>query len=213
MSHKAKRRLKPEERREQILDTAMKLFAQKGFDRTTIDDIADACGIAPGLVYHYFDSKTAILQAILERHSFLPVLAKMLREPPAETLEGALTAIAYAFWQMLEEKREFALMLHGEMHRNSEVARLVSKMVRTGVQLLSDYLTKQKEAGKLRADTDNEIFTRTLFGALFESFFAHHRLAPSVRRIAPERLVEGIVRLLLYGACASKPSESGGTEA
>ena len=68
---KPRKRLTPEERTEQIIETAAKLFAEKGFDATSIDDIAEACGVAPGLIYHYFDSKSEILRALLERKSLL----------------------------------------------------------------------------------------------------------------------------------------------
>ncbi len=188
----------------------MKLFAEKGFDRTTIDDIAEACGIAPGLIYHYFDSKLAILHTILERSAFLSTMTETLSNPPKATVESALTELAHAYWKMLEAKQDFALMMMGEMQRNPEVAALVGKMIRTGVRLLSNYLREQIKLGNLREDLDPEIFVRTLWGALFQSFFAHCRLAPYVRRIPPKRLIEDIVRLLLYGAIAQKPAKGKG---
>ncbi len=47
-------------RRAEILETAATLFASSGL-RTTLKDIADACGILPGSLYHHFDSKEAIV--------------------------------------------------------------------------------------------------------------------------------------------------------
>lgn len=54
-------------RRTQILDTATKLFAERGFHRTTIRDIAKAAGMADGTIYNYFENKTALLLGILDR--------------------------------------------------------------------------------------------------------------------------------------------------
>lgn len=190
----------PEERQAQIVDAAAKLFAEKGFDGTSIDDIAEACGVAPGLIYHYFDSKTDILKALMERKAFLPRMAEILKTPPKGTVEETLAELARAIWEMLEEKRDLALMMHGEMQRNPEVAKVIGETIKTGVRLLSEYLNAQKSEGELRGDLDTEIFVRTFWGALFESFFAHHKLSPFVRRISPKKLVQGIVRLLLYGA-------------
>lgn len=51
----------PEDRRREILDTAMDLFAEKGFEGVSMRDIARSMGTAPGLVYHYFDSKRKLL--------------------------------------------------------------------------------------------------------------------------------------------------------
>jgi TetR/AcrR family fatty acid metabolism transcriptional regulator len=54
-------------RRNQILDAATQVFAEKGFDRATIRDVAKAAGIADGTIYNYFDNKTALLLGILDR--------------------------------------------------------------------------------------------------------------------------------------------------
>src|SRR6266536_1784894 len=72
-----------EDRREQILDAAIRVFAQKGFTRATNKDIAREAGITPGLIYHYFESKEAVMKAIIESRSPLG----MLRSLPPETLE------------------------------------------------------------------------------------------------------------------------------
>ena len=54
-------------RRTQILDAATKVFADKGFHRATIRDVASAAGIADGTIYNYFENKTALLMGILNR--------------------------------------------------------------------------------------------------------------------------------------------------
>ena len=54
-------------RRTEILETAAALFASKGL-RTSLKEIADACGILPGSLYHHFDSKEAIIVELIERY-------------------------------------------------------------------------------------------------------------------------------------------------
>jgi len=54
-------------RRTQILDAATAVFADKGFHRTTIKDVAKEAGIADGTIYNYFENKTALLLGILNR--------------------------------------------------------------------------------------------------------------------------------------------------
>src|SRR5215470_9366320 len=54
-------------RRKQILDAATQVFAEKGFHRATIKDIARVAGIADGTIYTYFASNTEVLLAILHR--------------------------------------------------------------------------------------------------------------------------------------------------
>lgn len=54
-------------RRKQILDAATQVFAEKGFHRATIKDVARTAGIADGTIYTYFSSKTEVLLGILNR--------------------------------------------------------------------------------------------------------------------------------------------------
>lgn len=56
-----------EERKEEILDAAEKLFGTKGFDNTSTGDILDAVGIARGTLYYHFKSKEEILDGVIER--------------------------------------------------------------------------------------------------------------------------------------------------
>lgn len=53
-------------RREEILRAASQVFSEKGFARTKISDIATAAGLSHGLVYHYFPSKEAVFEAIVD---------------------------------------------------------------------------------------------------------------------------------------------------
>ena len=61
------RRLSPAERRDQILDAANALFAERGYDEVTIDDLAKGAGVTRGLVHHYFGGRKDVYIALLER--------------------------------------------------------------------------------------------------------------------------------------------------
>ena len=62
----------PIDKRRQILDAAIRVFARQGFHSTRVSDIADEAGVAYGLVYHYFNSKDEVLNELFtERWSLL----------------------------------------------------------------------------------------------------------------------------------------------
>ena len=54
-------------RRDAILDVAEHLIRTKGYERTSVQDVQDALGVSRGAIYHYFDSKSALLEAVVER--------------------------------------------------------------------------------------------------------------------------------------------------
>lgn len=55
---------KPEERKEEIVQTAKRLFVERGYKRTQIKDIVGAVGVAQGLFYYYFKSKEDVMEAV-----------------------------------------------------------------------------------------------------------------------------------------------------
>ena len=59
----------PEARKQEILETAMKLFAEKGYEKTSISDIAKEIGVAQGLCYRYFPSKDILFQTAVNEYA------------------------------------------------------------------------------------------------------------------------------------------------
>ncbi|MFG6462360.1 TetR/AcrR family transcriptional regulator [Roseateles sp. DXS20W] len=79
-----------EAQRDDILAAAARLFAEQGFSATSMNQVAEACGVAKPTLYHYFQDKQALLAQICDGHVHL--LLKLVEEvkaqqlPPAEQL-------------------------------------------------------------------------------------------------------------------------------
>lgn len=103
-----------DERREQILASAVKVFARRGLTGTKISDIAQATGLSHGLVYHYFESKDEIFTELVDR-SFAganEVLNRARRQPG-----NAMDQLTWMIDTILAEDNEetghyYMLMLH-----------------------------------------------------------------------------------------------------
>lgn len=61
----------PEERKKEILEAAMAVFYEKGYDKTKMSDIADKIGVAQGLCYRYFPSKEALFDSAIEEYAHM----------------------------------------------------------------------------------------------------------------------------------------------
>ncbi|HOO12604.1 MAG TPA: TetR/AcrR family transcriptional regulator [Bacillota bacterium] len=83
-----------EERKEQILSGALRLFATKGFFAAKIKDIAQEVGMAQGLVYHYYSSKDEIyvelIRNALEKLNMAVQMLKEMPQPPHEKIKMAI---------------------------------------------------------------------------------------------------------------------------
>jgi AcrR family transcriptional regulator len=83
------RERKKQQTRDRIVREALKLFAERGYDETTLADIADAADVAPRTIFAYFDSKEDIV--LCKERSFLETLRTKLDErPPGTTTVDAL---------------------------------------------------------------------------------------------------------------------------
>lgn len=92
-------------KREQIMEAARRLFYEKGFYRTTMDDIARAAGVAKGTVYLYFKSKVELLLSIIESEhiKILDFVQELVRSPlnPKEKISRFIDMI----WDILYTAR------------------------------------------------------------------------------------------------------------
>ena len=80
----------PTERRQEILDTALKLFWEKGYEKTSMTEIAQAMQVAQGLCYRYFPSKEALFQTAVDQYAQRQVdqIASVLRKPGLTLVQG-----------------------------------------------------------------------------------------------------------------------------
>jgi len=85
-----------EDRRRQLLDCAARLFSERGYQATTLRDIAKAAGILPGSIYHHFSSKAQLFLEVNEEgfRSLIPAVeaAIAVETEPWARLEAAFTA-------------------------------------------------------------------------------------------------------------------------
>jgi AcrR family transcriptional regulator len=131
-------------RRHRILDSAAKVFAQKGFHQATIKDIAQEAGIAYGSVYTYFESKTALLLGIFDRmrESLQPDEDALNLDP--NNFRGFLTA--YFRYPLIALKdNNFALfkVVVSEMMVNDELRELYLRRILEPTLLEGEQMLQQ----------------------------------------------------------------------
>ena len=111
-----------EARRNQILDAAAAVFAEKGFHPTTIKDIAKVAGIADGTIYNYFKNKSALLIGIFDRMRASTVEGIVL--PNMDEIEPRLfikTFLSHSLMTFRDDKFPLFQVIISEMMVNEEL--------------------------------------------------------------------------------------------
>ncbi|MCL5006287.1 MAG: TetR/AcrR family transcriptional regulator [Acidobacteria bacterium] len=104
---RSKKEALTEFRMAELLEAARKVFAEKGFHEATVDEIADAAGVAKGTVYLYYQSKQAIYWAALERGITALLDEVKTRVGEEETLEDKVRAFIAIKIAYFEKNRDF----------------------------------------------------------------------------------------------------------
>ncbi|WP_417271339.1 TetR/AcrR family transcriptional regulator [Celeribacter sp.] len=205
-------RRRKEDRPDELLDAAIDLFTENGFDRTRVADIAERAGLSKGAVYLYFPSKTAIIEALVER-----------------AVGGVADEIAATFADFNGDPRlllgQVALHIEAKISdpRIFAVPKLVVREAATHPQLAALYRTRvldkvlpaatamfarAMDAGLIRR-TDPEMLVRCMFGPVIM-----HILLDEVFAVRPAQgrdlrgLIETHLMLLSEGLAPLSPSES-----
>jgi AcrR family transcriptional regulator len=169
-------------RREQILQTALALFAAQGFDATSTRQIAKEAGIAEGLIFHYFPTKASLLTAILEdrlegRRAFRSELRPLLEEAGGKPATEVLHAVASGWLATLRRDQEIVVVLFTTAQTDPEVREAWQKLIREGTEMLTGYLAARVRAGELRKDLPLET-AATMFVSSLMIFFLTRRHLP-----------------------------------
>jgi AcrR family transcriptional regulator len=153
-------------RRKQILDAATQVFAEKGFHRATIKDIARVAGIADGTIYTYFDSKTEVLLGILHRLNESTEREQQLIPESGLDIRSFFTAYLRQRMALLWPNAEVFQAVLPELLVNEELRALYYQQVLVPTFTIAEHsLQTQRGAGQLRG-IDASLTARAIAGLL-----------------------------------------------
>lgn len=148
--------------RERILAAAQSCFIRSGFHSASMATIAETAGMSPGLIYRYFESKNAIILAIIDKQ--LAMAQRRIREMRStDDLCTGLVTYFNAHDATADGSMSAALFLEiaAEATRDPEIARAVSRFDRAVRAEFVDWLQRPREQGGYGLD-DDEVEVRAL---------------------------------------------------
>jgi TetR/AcrR family transcriptional regulator len=144
--------------RQSILEEATRLFAHKGFDGTSVQEVAEAVGIRkPSLLYHFTSKdelRQAVLGDVLARWS--DVLPKIfLRASKDEQFDALMEAMSSFF---VEDPDRARIILREALDRPDELRALLATHVQPWVEVVAGQLDKGKSRGVVRPEVDTQAY-------------------------------------------------------
>ncbi|HEY7255496.1 MAG TPA: TetR/AcrR family transcriptional regulator [Solirubrobacterales bacterium] len=157
----------PIDKRRQILDAAIRVFARQGFHSTRVSDIADEAGVAYGLVYHYFKSKEEVLNELFtERWSLLLAAideADSADLPPRAKLE---TVAGFIIESYRHDPELMKVIIVEVTRAANSFGQTHLREIRRAYDSIARIVAEGQESGAFRSDIDPAFASMSFYGAI-----------------------------------------------
>jgi AcrR family transcriptional regulator len=184
-------RLSAPERREQLLGVALRVFAQRGFHNSSMNDVADAAGVTKPVLYQHFESKRALYVAALEAvgEDMISAIRRATEDAASGREKTTAGMVAYFKWVM-EDPDAFMLLFGSGTRRDEEFAAVSMRIEKTTAEMIAPLID---------ADVDIEqqrIIAHALIGM---SEGASRHLIQSGEKFDPKSVGEQLATLAWAG--------------
>ena len=191
----------PNQRKEEILKAAKKLFSQNGYYQTQITDIHREAGVARGTIYQYFKNKDDIFETLLE---------KLYSDWEKLLLSGAITSDDYMEVFRFKVKQSFEfffqdpeyckLLLRVSLGSGQNFDRIIDRFNENLVRLIRSNLRDAVKIGRVRQDINLDLATNLLGGALSRMLYYYTVIKNNEGyTVDLDELVDGYVDIVGYG--------------
>lgn len=194
-------RMTAPDRRAQLLDIALSFFSQKGFDRTTMKEIAAAAGVNEAIVFRHFSTKQALYQAVLGQHSESPGFQKWMAKArqcmQQNDDEGLMRTIAESIVEQYSDPRMERLMLFAALE-GQEIALKHYRSVSVPIyELLREYIVSRQQEGALVAFRPGAILSA--IAGMAQQYAFTTRLLGFPSELSEEEAIDAFTRIQMNG--------------
>lgn len=189
------------ERRRQILDAAVRVFARQGFHSTRVADIAEEADVAYGLVYHYFSSKENLLNELFrERWSLLLEAITEADRSPLTPREKLAVAAGFIIDSYRYDPELMKVIIVDVTRAANSFGRIHLDQINEAYELIAKIVAEGQAEGLFRDDIDPSFVSMTFYGAIeqllsgwiFEQIPATDRDFDEARGLVVGTICEGI---------------------
>jgi TetR/AcrR family transcriptional regulator, fatty acid metabolism regulator protein len=155
------------DKRRQILDAAVHVFARQGFHSCRVSDIADEAGVAYGLVYHYFNSKEEVLNELFtERWSLLLAAIKETDEEPLAPREKLARVASFIIDSYSHDPDLMKVIVVEVTRAANSFGRTHLPEINRAYEMIAKIVADAQASGQFRDDVDPQFASMWFYGAI-----------------------------------------------
>ena len=200
-------RRRTDDKRQRILNAAVKVFARKGYFAAKVSEIAHKADVADGTIYLYFKNKEDILVSLFDEVMAEHIETAKTELEAADTAPEKLRAIAVHHLSMLGGNRDLAIVFQVELRQSTKfMERFTASWLQDYFAIVQDVIEAGQKEGTLRPDLPRKLVAKAFFGVLDEMVTSW---VVSNKDNDLAQLAGPVVDLLLRGAASPNAKPEG----
>jgi TetR/AcrR family fatty acid metabolism transcriptional regulator len=200
---------RPKTRKDRIMDAALRIFAEKGFQNATITEISKEAGVSEATIYEYFGTKEDLLFAIPEKISNETFEKSTKVIPYIKGVEGKIRAILLFYVQLYQSNPHYSALVLLQLMSNKRFRQTPAHAaIRRSSHGLLDCIKEGIEDGTFKKDSNPYLIRSMLMGAIEHLFIHWHMQGMPKRKTSIADMLDPLIEIILDGIRAKK-EESG----
>ena len=200
---------RPKTRKDRIMDAALRIFAEKGFQNATITEISKQAGVSEATIYEYFGTKEDLLFAIPEKISNETFEKSTKVIPYIKDVEGKIRAILLFYVQLYQSNPHYSALVLLQLMSNKRFRQTPAHAaIRRSSHGLLDCIKEGIEDGTFKKDSNPYLIRSMLMGAIEHLFIHWHMQGMPKRKTSIADMLDPLIEIILDGI-RTKKEESG----
>jgi len=201
---------RPKTRKDRIMDAALRIFAEKGFQNATITEISKKAGVSEATIYEYFGTKEDLLFAIPEKISNDTYEASSNVIPYIKGVEGKIRAILLFYVQLYQTNPDYSALVLLQLMSNKRFRQTPAHAaIRKSSHGLLDCIREGIADGTFKKDANPYLIRSMLMGTVEHLFIHWHMQGMPKQKTSVADMLDPLIEIIFDGIRARK--EDSGT--
>jgi TetR/AcrR family fatty acid metabolism transcriptional regulator len=201
---------RPKTRKDRIMDAALRIFAEKGFQNATITEISKKAGVSEATIYEYFGTKEDLLFAIPEKISNDTYEASSNVIPYIKGVEGKIRAILLFYVQLYQTNPDYSALVLLQLMSNKRFRLTPAHAaIRKSSHGLLDCIREGIVDGTFKKDANPYLIRSMLMGTVEHLFIHWHMQGMPKQKTSVADMLDPLIEIIFDGIRARKKEDAG----